>query len=223
VKNTSNGVTGSDLQGAILAADQGDLLKVRGTCTGSFYMNQDITLVGPAKLSGGTCNDYYCDAGIVVTVDAGNVKLKKLMITDGYSTYEGGGIHNYGHLTLSSTAVRGNWAEDGAGGILNEGTLTMNWYSSVTDNWLLYGSGGGIWNRGTLIMNGWSRVEGNSATWGGGIYNQGTVVMNRRATVTANVAGIYGGGLVNDGGVVWYSPRWHGTLCGNTPDDWPTC
>ncbi len=141
VQDTSTGVVGADLRVAIRDADVGVLLRVRGTCTGGFQVNRD--------------------------------------------------------LTLSSTSVRGNVAEDGGGGIYNEGRVIMNWSSSVSDNEVLFGEGGGI-------------------------SNPGTVVLNRAATVTANQAEA-SGGVFNDGGAVRFSPRRKGTLCGNTPDDWPTC
>lgn len=226
VRNTDTGVIGSNLHLAIGEAAPGVRLRLRGTCYGPFQFDEDITLHGPATLSGEDCYEGHCFAAdIVAHVYSANVKFKDLVITDGYSTHMGGGIYNYGNLTLSNTAVRGNWAEDGGGGIYNEGTVRLNRSSSVTDSYLLYGYGGGILNHGTLILNGWSRVERNEATRGGGIYSDGRVVLNHRATVTANSAwdGEDGGGLLNEGGSVWFSPRWRGTLCGNSPDDWPTC
>lgn len=223
VKNTSTSATGADLQAAISAAEAGDVLVLRGVCAGNFSISRDITLVGPAELNGTSCIDGHCSGGIVLWVDRAAVTLKYLTITGGASTYDGGGIQNFGNLTLVSTAVRGNWAEDNAGGIYNEGRLVLNGSSTVSDNWTYYvGNGGGILNRGTLIMNRTSTVTRNSTTNGGGIYNQGTVVMNRASSVTGNTAEV-GGGILNNGGHVWFSKRWHGTLCGNTPDDWPGC
>jgi nitrous oxidase accessory protein NosD len=221
VKNVSGGAIGADLQAAIAAADAGDVLAVRGVCTGHFTIDRDLTLAGPATLNGTTCVDDYCDAGIVVWVNDGKVKLRDLTVTGGSSTYDGGGIHNYGDLTLSSTVVRDNLAEDNAGGIYNEGRLVLS-SSAVRDNEIFFGAGGGIYNRGTVVLNGTSTVTGNYGTYGGGIYNAGTVVMNRASSVTGNTAEL-GGGIRNDGGRVWFSRHWHGTLCGNTPDDWPGC
>lgn len=223
VRNTNTGVVGSELHVAIRDSSPGDRLRIRGTCHGGFQISRDIILQGPATLSGEFCYPGGCDADIVLNIYSGKVKLKNLVITDGYSTHLGGGIYNSGgDVTLSNTAVRGNWAEDGGGGILNDwGTMRLNWHSSVTDNWLLYGDGGGISNHGKLILNAWSRVERNDGAFGGGIHNTGRVVLNRNATVTDNHAEI-GGGVLNEG-VVHYSPRWNGTLCGNDPDDWPGC
>ncbi len=220
--NGRSGVRSGDLQVAIGKARSGDTLTVRGTCTGGFTVDKDLTLVGPATLSGGTCTPELCDAGIVLLNNGVNLRLRYLLVTNGYSTWDGGGIQNYGTLTLDSTAVAGNWAEDGAGGILNEGRLVMNGTSRVSDNWLLFGEGGGVLNRGTVVMDGKSRITGNAASEGGGMYNEGTVVLSRGATVTGNRADV-GGGLLDTTGRVWFSPRWYGTLCGNTPDDWRGC
>ncbi len=191
-------------------------------CAGNFTIGKDLTLVGPATLNGETCTDEYCSRGIVLWVDPGDVTLKRMRIVNGSSTYTGGGIQNFGNLTLSGVNVSGNLAEDGAGGIHNFGTLTMNGSSSVTDNTLVYvGSGGGIWNVGTLVMNGRSTVSGNSAQEGGGIFNEGTIVLRDRSSVTANTA--ESGGGILDRGTTVFSPKWHGTVCGNEPDDWPGC
>lgn len=221
VRNISDGTSGTDLQVVIAAADAGDVLAVRGVCTGNFTIDRDLTLIGSGTLDGTTCVDDHCSGGIVVWVNGGKVKLKGLTVTGGSSTYDGGGIHNYGDLTLSSTVVRDNLAEDNAGGIYNEGRLVLN-SAVVSGNDIFYGAGGGIYNRGRVVLNGTSMVTGNYGTYGGGIYNVGTVVMNRVSSVTHNTAEL-GGGILNDGGRVWFSKRWHGTLCDNTPDDWPTC
>lgn len=226
----SSGATGTDLAQATAGAASGDRIHVRGTCNDpfGFQFHDDVTLIGPATLTANRCPDdpdvpCFPDGIVVDVAEGANVKLRSLLITDGYSTHQGGGIYNSGNLVLSSSRVVGNWAEDGGGGIYNEGFLKLNWRSRVADNWLLFGDGAGIKNHGTVILNAWSRVEGNfSANRGGGIYSDGRVVLNRAATVTGNSAS-EGGGLFNDGGSVSFSKRWHGSLCGNTPDDWPGC
>lgn len=215
VRNVTARRVGSDLRVAVFESAPGDTLKVRGTCSANLSIEHDLQLTGPATLDGG--------GGIVVWVNSGTLSLKDIKVTNGSSTFNGGGIYNYGTVTLNgSTSITGNIAEDGAGGIYNEGTVIMNGRSSVTGNSLLFGPGGGIWNRGTLVMNSRSFVTANSAIEGGGIYNQGTIVINGRSSVTRNTAET-GGGIYNDGGAVQFSPQWRGTVCGNLPDDWPGC
>jgi predicted outer membrane repeat protein len=199
----------------VFASSAGDTLKVRGTCSANLSIEHDLNLVGPATLDGG--------GSIVVWVNAGNLSLRDVKITNGSSTFMGGGIYNYGTVTLNgSTSVIGNISEDGGGGIYNEGTIVMNGRSSVTGNSLLFGPGGGIWNVGTVVMNRLSSITANSAIDGGGVYNQGTLVLNGAASITGNSAWS-GGGIFNDGGEVEFSEDWRGTVCGNTPDDWPSC
>jgi hypothetical protein len=223
VRNTSQHGAGSDLQAAIDAAGPGDTLRVRGVCAGSFTVEQDLTLVGPAGLDGEVCGDEVCSRGIVLWVDAGTVTLQNVTITNGASTYDGGGVWNFGTLILKGcSSVRGNTAEDNAGGIHNFGTLIMTGRSSVTRNSLYYvGKGGGVWNAGVMIMNGSSLVAGNTGSYGGGIYNQGTLRLNGASSVTGNTAE-QGGGILNEG-TVTFGRGWGGTVCGNEPDDWPGC
>lgn len=248
VVNWTSGTQGPDLQEAITLAEPGDRLRVFGTCVGGFSIDKDLTLVGPARLDGTTClSPTECYGGIVLWVDVAQVRLRNITVAHGSSTYDGGGVHNYGRLVLAgTTAVRSSLAEDGAGGIYNEGTLVMRDRSSVRGNSLLYGEGGGILNRGTFVMRhhstvagntgvfgggvynagtmtmrGWSAVVGNTAEQGGGIYNTGTLVLRAWASVTGNTA-TEGGGIFDEGTVAW-AAYWSGTLCGNEPDDWPGC
>lgn len=248
VVNWTSGARSADLQEAINLAAPGDRLKVTGTCIGGFSIDQDLTLVGPARLDGTTClSPTECYGGIVLWVDLAEVRLRNITIAHGSSTYDGGGVHNYGRLVLAgTTGVRSSLAEDGAGGIYNEGTLVMRDRSSVRGNSLLYGEGGGILNRGRFVMRHHSTVAGNTGVFGGGVYNAGTMIMRGWSTVTENTAeqggGIYntgtlalrdqasvtrntateGGGIFDLGTVTW-TAYWSGTVCGNEPDDWPSC
>lgn len=105
------------------------------------------------------------------------------------------------------TLVRGN-ATDG-GGILNYGWLTIN-HSTVRDNQAT--RGGGIFTNigGWLIVN-QSTIHGNQAqTDGGGIYANGIFTFNQDAeveinesTISNNIALGRGGGLFNFEGPVW--------------------
>jgi hypothetical protein len=203
VKDVTTHVRYTNLQVAIDAAGLGDTLKIRGVCAGSFRIDKDLNLAGPATLDGEVCDGSVCSRGIVLTVDAGTVSLKNLTITNGSSTFDGGGIWNYGTLTLRAhTSVVGNLAEDNAGGVYNFGTLTMNSYSSVTGNSLVYvGNGGGIWNVGTLVLNGEASVSGNSATYGAGIHNEGLVILRGWDSSVQGNAGDQGGGIYNAGTV----------------------
>jgi hypothetical protein len=135
------------------------------------------------------------------------VELNNLVITgglteDGY----GGGILNglYCTLSLDSCTITESEADNG-GGICNFGTLTMtnctvsgNTASSIySDNGLIYHTGniygGGIYNgRGALTMTNCT-VARNTANGsyhgdGGGIYNSGGSLTLTNCTVASNIA-----------------------------------
>jgi hypothetical protein len=105
----------------------------------------------------------------------------------------GGAIYNAGTLTLSACTVTGNSAQISGGGIYNAGTLTLS-ACTVTGN-STHSLGGGIFNSGTLTISG-TTVSGNSAYYGGGLYNAGTLTLSG-STVEDNSAHYQGGGIYN--------------------------
>jgi hypothetical protein len=100
---------------------------------------------------------------------------------------------------VTNTAIIGNTTDVFGGGIKNFGTLTLT-NSTVTGNTtVLYG--GGIYNGGTLTLTN-STVTGNTTVlFGGGIYN--TFILNMtNDTFSGNTAGCcHGGGIGNIGTV----------------------
>jgi hypothetical protein len=92
----------------------------------------------------------------------------------------------------------------------------------VTGNTARYG--GGLYTYGAdLTLREGASVSANTATEAGGVYN-GTgsaLTLLDEASVTSNVATTFGG-IENVGSVV-LDAAWTGTVCGNTPDDWPGC
>jgi hypothetical protein len=107
----------------------------------------------------------------------------------------GGGISNYGTMTLSGSTVTGNSASAWGGAINNDSQGNLTIVSSFVQN-NKAGTGAGISNFGTMTLSS-DTLTGNSASsWGGGIYNDGTMTLSG-STVTANSAST-GGGLFND-------------------------
>jgi hypothetical protein len=84
---------------------------------------------------------------------------------------DGGGIDNFGTLTVSNSTLTGNSGIDG-GGIANELGATLNLVASTVAN--------------------------NTATSGGGVYNAGNLSMTN-STVADNTASIQGGGVLTTG------------------------
>jgi hypothetical protein len=108
------------------------------------------------------------------------------------STTFGGGVYNFGTLTLIRSTVSGDSATFG-GGIYNAGTLTISG-STVSGNSALHG--GGVFNDGTLTISG-STVSGNSAAGrGGGIDNDAGTSTVVSSTFSGNSAGV-GGAIFN--------------------------
>ena len=126
----------------------------------------------------------------------------------------GGGIINFGTLTLTNSIVTGNSA-GAAGGMANAGTLTLT-HSTVSGNTAV--TGGGIHNFGGTVTLANSIVTGNSvSTHGGGIYNEGILILTH-STVSGNTADGIGGGIFQgpsgfSGNTVTLT---HSTVSGNT-------
>lgn len=149
-------------------------------------------------------------AGGSLTVDNLTVSNGNLNTDDvGASQPIGGGILNYGTVTLNNSTVSGNSAtlEDPSsedlgfgGGIYNANMLTLN-NTTVSGN-STGQAGGGIFNAGTLQVTG-STVSSNTVdSQGAGIFNQGTatVTNSRVSSNTCNpTSGPFGGGISNQG------------------------
>jgi hypothetical protein len=202
-----------DLQNAINSAPAGSTLLLQGTCTGNFYVDESLTLSGPATLDGGGIATTY---GATLNVIAGTVVLNNLTIQDGVGIDNlGGGLWNSGQLTLNHSTVAHNTAY-AIGGIFNMGALTLN-SSTVSHNTATNGGGGGIYNcgansgfqdfglctgtPGNLTLNR-SSVSDNAAGSGngGGIANDPHATLNiNGSTVSDNTTSGNGGGIENDG------------------------
>ncbi|MGQ4416602.1 nitrous oxide reductase family maturation protein NosD [Streptomyces sp. SAS_269] len=203
------------LQPAINAASPGDTLRVRGTCTGPFTINKNLTLRGngQAVLDGNS-------AGPTVTVGdlAGSQvqpTLDHLTITHGYAGV-GGGIRNNpsATVTLINSTVEGNTAQYG-GGIYTYGTVHLI-RSTVKNNTAQGGPGGGIMTDTTVVVTlDNSTVERNSADdGGGGLYiRAGSTAALTHSTVKDNTAQ-FGGGVTTEGGTTLNLN--HSTVKGNT-------
>jgi hypothetical protein len=121
--------------------------------------------------------------------------------------FSGGGIENYGDLTLDHSTVARNVSLWGAG-ILNQGTAHLD-SSTVVNNFSAFGGGGilngptfGPGSGGEQVFLTDSKVANNTANFGGGIYNKGVVTLGGNSRIGANTAGGdgQGGGIFNDPG-----------------------
>jgi hypothetical protein len=211
---------GSDLAGdlryCINHAADGDAITfgVTGTINlaGELYLDRNISIEGPGAdlltVSGPGYYSYPHNFRDFRVREGATVSVSGLAITTGYAPQFdidmaanlGGGIANFGTLTLSNSTVTGNTLNpcadgnscfDGpppsaGGGIFNgnaDGTAVLTIINStVSDNGDVFGQGGGIANGslneyggegmpgGTVILSN-STVSGNSGRAGGGIFN----------------------------------------------------
>jgi hypothetical protein len=190
-------------------------------------LSQNMTIQGPGhnvlSVNGvGAQNPFR-----VFEVDPNKtVTISGLQIANGYvNNASGGGIYNFGNLTLVDDYVVDNQAvgANSGGGITNGIDATLELDECYVEENSAAGSGGGIWNLGTLRLfyndeildngagddgGGLASLDGvvhigdstvlagNSALWfGGGIYLNGGTVTMSGGSMLTNYGGIAGGGL----------------------------
>jgi predicted outer membrane repeat protein len=169
--------------------------------TGQLTVTDDLTIDGPGAaqlaVSGNSSSRVFRIASVPT------VTIRGLTITQGLSFDEdgGGGVLNLGTLTIDRCVVRENSASfDSAskgGGISNFGSLTVS-ESTIDKN--SADGGGGIWNSGTLAITGSRIIENGTADdSGGGIFNLGGQVIVTDSIIRANSAVDNGGGIFNRG------------------------
>lgn len=137
---------------------------------------------------------YDCSGGILN--QQGSVVLSNSSVSGNSSPWMGGGIYNYGVMTITNTSITGNQAGTqccsgggGGGGIDNEGTMVLN-ASTVSGNTILnffYGPGiyNGYYPTMTLTLNN-STVFSNTGGYGEGIYTFGGALTINSSTIANN-------------------------------------
>lgn len=113
----------------------------------------------------------------------------------------GGGIINYGRLTITDSIISGNTAYYG-GGIFNTGTVILEKGASLIHN-AAYNGGGIYGNRKLINLNGGTVASNEAKQGGGGIYigYHGSISIHS-GTISNNVAKNSGGGIYTQGGPV---------------------
>ncbi len=128
------------------------------------------------------------------------VTVSDLTITRGNTSGDGGGILNYGALTVSSSVFSSNTTHSGTGGgggIANYGAVTVI-KSAFSGNTATARDGGGIYNATTLKVTNSTFSDNSAGSGGGGIGSNGTTLTVINSTFSGNSATYAGGGVHNN-------------------------
>ena len=134
-----------------------------------------------------------------------SLTLNNLTIVNGSAPGDhGGGIHNFGTLTVTNSNFSGNSTSGGfnagfGGGISNEGTLTIT-NSTFTGNSATGGYGGGVYSTGFPLTITNSTFSGNSANvgFGGGIFTGGGTLITNSTFSGNSATGGFGAAIKNN-------------------------
>ncbi len=172
-----------------------------GTGTGVFHVNGGTT----AYLTALTIQHGNAGGGSGGGIENfGTLTVTNSTVSANFASFTagaGGGIFNQSGstLTVTNSTFSANAASVG-GGISNDnGTVTVT-NSTFSANSAQLGGGGGILNLGTLTVTN-STVSANSARLGGGIYSDNGTVTVTNSTVSANRA-TQGGGIYKSTGTI---------------------
>ena len=128
----------------------------------------------------------------------GTLTIQGGKITGCKASEQGGGIYNIenGTLNISGGTISSNTASVDGGGIVNRGTASIN-DASIQDN-TATANGGGVWNCGTMTLGHAVTIGGNSALNGGGLFLTGESNATLSGTTIRDNTSTVGGGILMD-------------------------
>lgn len=207
---------GVGASGGAVFNDAGTTLILRATLSGNastraggaVEANAGQTVIGWSDLSDNTTGDGPGNGGAFHLTGAGSVAISYSTISGNVAGREGGGVWNSatGFMTLDACTITDNdalgmAADDGGGGVFNDGGVLVISDSTITDNRAMMGSGsgGGVFNQlGDVTIWTTTIARNTSARAGGGVEaNLGATTIvdsTLRANTTGNAPG-NGGGL----------------------------
>lgn len=180
----TNNRTSKDYGGGIKAdlEDKGTTLTLKDTDIefnsaqegGGIYLRSGSVIISNTDTGKGRINSniaYEGGGGIKLKDSDAVLTAKNVNICNNHAaSEEGGGIKNYGTVTITDSIITGNASKKDGGGIYSskKGDLTLD-NSEIRDN-LSEGNGGGVYNGNRLTVRD-SRVHANTSyVKGGGIY-----------------------------------------------------
>ena len=164
-------------------------------------LGHNITIDGPA---GGITLNANGQSGVLQVSPGVTATLSALTFSGGNATNvasgNGGGILNFGNLSLTDCTVSGNLAHGNGGGIANQGGI-LSLTGTTFNNDQTYGNGGGLYtDGGTVQVNNSNFTYAFLGGSGGGIYNKGAAVTIAGSQFTLNNAIGNGGAIDNEAG-----------------------
>lgn len=158
------------------------------------HVGTDVTMRG-VKITGG--NILTSNGGGIF--NWGTLTLVNSEVSQNQSASAGGGIASQGPLVIIGSTVAGNTGDDGGGGINHSGGELTIIASTITSN-NTSGQAGGIYSNGpTLIQH--SSIIGNQAGSHGGGITVNDLMSIRNSTIYLNAAVGNGGGVYGFGGL----------------------
>lgn len=179
----------------------------KATNSGGGIWNANVVTLTGTTLSH---NDAVSAGGGLFTTADGTVSISSGTIEFNEAN-NGGGILNYGALTIANHAtLSDNKAQTSGGGIYNAGSGTVTLTDSELKTNIALSQGGGLYSSGGQVSIVDSDLTGNTAGSGAGISN--TAEMNLTGgIISGNIADSSGGGIMNFGGLEVV----YGTISGN--------
>ncbi|HEX2394926.1 MAG TPA: choice-of-anchor Q domain-containing protein, partial [Bacteroidales bacterium] len=198
---------GSDLQGAINASADNDIIKITGTL--NISGNLDIGLgANTLTISGESDANVVFSGGGRFIFEQGKNRTFENIVIDGDSTADRGAVFkmaNVANLTLEGVTVRGGRSNSHGGAIANSGSVVIARNSVFTDNRSAL-SGGAIFTEGngTVSLYNSKFINNWCAAFAEGADGKGAAI----AMVGSNTPGLYAEGCLflqnnsrNHGGV----------------------
>jgi hypothetical protein len=174
-----------------LTIDANNSSRVFSVNSGATASLSGLTITGGngAGIATGNGGGIYIASGATVTLsdstDSGN------------TAFLGGGILNFGVLTVTGSTLSGNRSTLSGGGIQNNNALSLI-NSTVSGN-IAANVGGGILNTNLAALSN-NTVSGNSASVGGGVTNFGVALAMKNTIVASNLSGgNCAGGMISVG------------------------
>jgi hypothetical protein len=161
-----------------------NIVNGNGSSGGGIYNQGTLTLTD-STLSSNTAPNGW-GAGLLTAMDS-ETKVVDGTFSDNVASVDGGGIFNYGVLTVSASTFSGNEAVNGdGGGIYNFYQETMSVSDSTLSGNRAGFNGGGIVNEGGSMTVTSSTLSGNTGGTSGSDIAGGSTTTVVQATILAN-------------------------------------